>query len=82
MLQGAMSRTDQVALAETLKEVLNESQLADLRVLIEAAGQWADELLNHVAPTFEKLRDFDGAYVHRDRAMDIGNAINRFDALR
>ena len=81
-MQDAMSRVEQSVLAQTLKEVLNESQLADLRVLIEAAGHWADELLNHMAPTLEELRDFDSAYIQRDRAMDIGNALNRFDAVR
>jgi len=81
-MQSTMSRVDQLSLAEKLREVLNESQLADLRVLIEAAGHWADELLHNIAPISEELCDFDSAYVHRDRALDIGNALNRFDAMR
>jgi hypothetical protein len=80
-MRSAMSKPDQRALADTLRAVLNEAELADLRILIEAASQWADQLINHIAPSSEQFQDFDSAYSERDQALDIGNALNRFDAI-
>jgi hypothetical protein len=61
--------------------VLSEAELNDLRVLIEAAGHWADDLIHHRAPASEQSRNLERAYAQRDEALDIGNALNRFDAV-
>lgn len=80
-MPDAMSRSRQQALAQTLKHVLSEAELADLRILIEAADRWADELINREAPASERLHAYDRAYSQRDEALNIGNALNRFDAV-
>lgn len=80
-MPDAMSKSRQQALAKALKDVLSDTELADLRVLIHAADRWADELINRMAPASERLHEFDRAYSQRDEALNIGNALNRFDAV-
>ena len=80
-MQDAMSKSRQRALAQTLKQVLNEAELTDLRILISAASHRADELINLIAPAWEDQGDFERAYAQRDEALNIGNALNRFDAI-
>lgn len=80
-MRDAMSVPRQRALAETLRNVLNEAELADLRIILAAASRWADELIHHRAPASEHSRDLELAYTLRDEALDIGNALIRFDAI-
>lgn len=80
-LHEAMNPDRQRALAEALKRALSESELTDLRILLRAAENWADQLIDHVAPGYERLREFDQAYAEREEALLIGNALNRFGAV-
>lgn len=80
-MRDAMSAPRQRALAETLKDVLSEVELSDLRIVLEAASRWADELIHYRAPASERALDLERAYALRDEALDIGNALNRFDAI-
>lgn len=80
-MQDAMSAPRQRALARTLRDALSDAELADLRVILQAASRWADELIHHRAPTSERAQDLELAYTMRDEALDIGNALNRFDAI-